>query len=45
VDSREIRSTHPGYCFLMAGWDYARDAKGNPVLTTKGKHILEKSLL
>jgi hypothetical protein len=44
VDSAKIRSTHPGYCFLMAGWDYERDAKGHPLLTTKGKHILKKFL-
>jgi hypothetical protein len=44
VDSREIRSTQPGYCFLMAGWDYQRDAQGKPLLTTKGKHILQKLL-
>lgn len=44
VDSRKIRSTHPGYCFLMARWDYQRDENGHPVLTAKGKHILEKSL-
>lgn len=44
VDSAKIRSTHPGYCFLMAGWDYSRDEKGTPILTTKGKHILEKFL-
>ena len=34
VDARKIRSTNPGYCFLMAGWrrmDY-RTANGKRVL-------------
>lgn len=45
VDSRKIRSTHPGYCFLMAGWRYQPDLEtGEPMLTKSGKHILEKSL-
>lgn len=42
VSSKDIRSTHPGYCFLQSGWDYVRDAKGKPMLTKKrGLHILE----
>lgn len=41
VNSEKIQSGHPGYCFLMAGWDYQRNAKGKPVLTKGGLHILE----
>lgn len=42
VNSKRIRSSHPGYCFIKAGWDYVRDDKGNPILTKAGLHILEK---
>ena len=35
VDSRRIRSSNPGYCFLQAGWRRCG-------LTQKGLHILEK---
>lgn len=41
VNPKKIKSPHPGYCFLMAGWDYQRDDKGNPVLTRGGLYILE----
>jgi hypothetical protein len=41
VNSKKIKSSHPGYCFLQAGWDYQRDAKGKPVLTKGGLYILE----
>ena len=41
VNSKKIKSTHAGYCFLMAGWDYQRDDKRNPVLTKGGLYILE----
>lgn len=41
VDSRKIKSSHPGYCYLQAGWDYQRDERGKPVLTKGGLHILE----
>lgn len=44
VDSRKIRSVHPGFCFLMAGWSYQRDEQGKPLLTASGKHILTKAL-
>lgn len=44
VDSRKIQSSHPGYCFLKAGWDYQRDEKRKHVLSQGGKHILEKLL-
>ena len=36
IDSAEIKSTNPGYCFLMAGWQrMAQKTKG-------GLYILEK---
>ena len=35
VDSRHIRSTNPGYCFLCAGWRRCGRTKD------KGLHILE----
>lgn len=44
VDSRKIRSVHPGYCFLQAGWWYVRGEDRKPLLTKRGKHILEKDL-
>jgi hypothetical protein len=37
IDPRRVRSTNPGYCFLMAGWRHAG-------WTAKGKRILEKNL-
>ncbi len=40
IDSRKIRSAHPGYCYLMAGWDYERDASGELVFTKDGKHVI-----
>lgn len=42
VNAGKIQSTHPGYCFLMAGWDYQRDTNDRPVLTKGGLHILER---
>lgn len=42
VDSREIRSSYPGYCFIRAGWRYVRDADGKPLRTKAGQHVLEK---
>jgi len=44
VDSRKIRSVHPGYCFLKAGWDYVRGEDGKPRLSKSGQHLLEKQL-
>jgi hypothetical protein len=41
VDSREIQSSYPGYCFIRAGWCYVRDADGKPLKTKAGQHILE----
>lgn len=35
VDSRKIRSSNPGYCFIKAGWQRCGMTKG-------GLHILEK---
>lgn len=34
IDSKKIRSTNPGYCFLMAGWTHAGWSK-------RGLRILE----
>lgn len=45
VNSKKITSSHPGYCFLKAGWDYQRDTNGKPVLSKGGLHILEVMLL
>jgi len=42
VNGQKIRSHHPGYCFIKAGWDYQRDECGKPVLTKGGLYILEK---
>jgi len=42
VNSDKVKSSHPGYCFIMAGWDYQRDEKGKPVLTKGGLYILEQ---
>jgi len=41
VNADKIKSSHPGYCFRMAGWDYQRDERGNPVKTKGGLYILE----
>lgn len=41
VDSREIRSGNPGYCFKVAGFTHQRDELGKPVLTKRGLHVLE----
>lgn len=41
VNANKIRSNHPGYCFLQAGWDYQRDNKGKPILSKSGLYILE----
>jgi len=41
VNARKIKSRHPGYCFLKAGWDYQRDNEGKPELTKGGLYILE----
>ena len=42
VNSKKIKSAHPGYCFIKAGWDYQRNEKGKPVLSKKNKlHVLE----
>lgn len=35
VDPRKVRSTNPGYCFLMAGW------RRVPGLTKRGLVVLE----
>jgi hypothetical protein len=35
IDSREIKSTNPGYCFIKAGWRRLRKR------TKRGLHILE----
>jgi hypothetical protein len=35
VDPGKVRSTNPGYCFLMAGWHHVR-------WTTSGKRLLAK---
>ena len=35
VDPRKIRSTNPGYCFLMAGWQRAGVSKSGLVLLVK----------
>lgn len=42
VDSREIASSYPGYCFIRAGWRYVRNADNKPLLTKAGQHVLEK---
>ena len=44
VNADKIKSSHPGYCFLMAGWDYQRDESEKPVKTKGGLYILEQSL-
>ena len=44
IDSRKIKSHHPGYCYLVAGWDYERDAAGQLVFTKDGKHVITKVL-
>jgi hypothetical protein len=36
VDPRKIRSTNPGYCFLMAGWRRAGFTKKGKLLLVKG---------
>lgn len=36
VDARKIKSTNPGYCFKMAGWQYCGRSKSRRL------HILEK---
>ncbi len=40
VNYKKIISAHPGYCFLMAGWDYQR-GKSKLILTKGGLYILE----
>lgn len=42
VDSKEIASSYPGYCFIRAGWRYVRDERGKPMKTKGGLHILER---
>lgn len=41
VNSDKIRSVHPGYCFIKAGWDYQRDTLGNIIKSPQGLHLLE----
>lgn len=28
IDKREVRSTNPGYCYLMAGWERGESVRG-----------------
>jgi hypothetical protein len=35
VAPRKIRSTNPGYCFLMAGWNPCGHSKGGLVILDK----------
>lgn len=44
IDSRKVKSAHPGYCYLMAGWDYERDLQGRLVFTKDGKHVVTNRL-
>lgn len=37
IDPQQIRSSNPGYCFKVAGWNFVGKSKA-------GKHILEKVL-
>lgn len=41
VNPAKIKSPHPGYCYLMAGWRYCRDAAGRPRRTPGGLLVLE----
>jgi len=43
VDSKKIKSSHPGYCFLRAGWHYVIDGI-SPYRSLKGLYLLDKLL-
>lgn len=41
VDPSRVASRHPGYCYLMDGWRFVRDAAGRRVRTKSGKLAME----
>lgn len=43
IDTRKVRSTNPGYCFLMAGWWLDRD--WHPARGRRGKVRLRASAI
>ena len=45
IDPSEVRSLNPGYCFQMAGWNYARDEFGKRKTTKRGLLIMEKIIV
>lgn len=43
VNPRKIRSTNPGFCFQMAGWNLLRNPSGDLLVTKRRKYaVLEK---
>ena len=42
IDSSEIASSNPGYCFYMAGWKFVYSENGRKARTKRGLLIMEK---
>ena len=45
IDPTQVISTNPGYCFLMAGWNYVRKETSKKLTTSRGLLVMEKRSL